>query len=99
MRIEKWQLSIACVALVWAFFACSKSDTQETVPAVAPSAPVTTQVETAVQPLPAPKSEEQDPDPQAVPIPADFEAKAEAEINQNNYLKELDRIEKDINQL
>ena len=96
MRAETWQPWIACVAILWAFSACSKSANNEQASTVAPSAPAAKQAETAAQPPQTPKADDLEPDPQAVPIAADFEAKAEAEINKDNYLKELDQIEKDI---
>lgn len=48
------------------------------------------------QPSEPQEENEAEPDPQEVPVAEDFEGEVEATVNEDNYLAELERLEKEI---
>jgi len=48
------------------------------------------------QPSEPQEVQETEPDPQEVPVAEDFEGEVEATVNEDNYLTELERLEKEI---
>jgi len=74
---------------VFALAACGKQAEEAPAPEPAPVAPATAPAAATPDPATEPTAEE-------IPVAEDFEAEVTAEINPDNYMAELDAIEKEL---
>ena len=92
---RKWVIWVVYLASLCALLiCCNKRSEREAAAEIDKSGVAAENPE--MQPSQLQEEQEAEPDPEEVPVAEDFEGEVEASVTEDNYLAELERLEKEI---